>query len=199
MTRNINSSLLNQLYVDGDPTGNLKDIEPYYAIDLEFDSGNLRLWTGTGNRTIQSNTFLGTGSLLQINGIEEVSDLSAKGTTLTLSGLSSSIITNALTEDYQGRAATVYWGVLGTSSVVNVFSGFMDKMSIVDEGETSTVSLTVESKLIVLERASARRYTHASQQATVATEGYDESTDTIFKWVTRLADKQIPWGRQLDS
>ena len=75
----------------------------------------------------------------------------------------------------------------------------MNKMTIVDEGEMSTVSLTVESKLIVLERASARRYTHASHQATVATEGYSQSPDTIFKWVTRLADKQIPWGRQLDS
>ena len=197
MTRNINSSLLNLLYVNGDPTENLTDIEPYYAIDLAFDSGNLRLWTGTGNRTINSNTFLGTGSLLRIEGIEEVSDLSAKGTTLQLSGLSSTIVSTALTEDYQGRTATIYWGVLGTSSVVNLFSGFMDKMTITDHGDTSTISLTVESKLIVLERASARRYTHASHQATVATEGYSQSTDTIFKWVTRLADKQIPWGREL--
>lgn len=197
--RNVNTTLLNALYDGGNQVNDLKDIEPFYAVDMDFDSANLRIWTGVGNRTINGQTYQGTGSLLQIEGIEEVADLSAKGTTLTLSGLSSTVLSMALTEDYQGREATIYWGVLGVDNVVNVFSGYMDKMTIVDQGKSSSISLTVESKLIVLERANPRRYTHASHQATIATEGYDNSSDTIFKWVTRLADKQVPWGRQLDS
>ena len=56
MSRTINSSLLTAL------TGSV--VEPFYAVELFFDSETLRLWTGIGDRTINSNTYLGTGSLL---------------------------------------------------------------------------------------------------------------------------------------
>jgi len=138
---------------------------------------------------------LGTGSLLEIQGLEETGDLTAVGTNLTLSGLDSSIVTYALTNDYQGRLCRIYWGVLEVTSVVEVFSGFMDKMTIIDDGGTSSISMAVESRLITLERPNVRRYTDQSHQSTIATEGYSSSDDTFFKWVARLADKQIPWGR----
>ena len=73
-------------------------IEPFYAVDLAFETANVRLWTGYGDKTINSNTYTGSGSLLTIEGLEEASDLSARGTTLTLSGISSTILTYALTE-----------------------------------------------------------------------------------------------------
>jgi len=193
--RTIDSTLLNALYDGGDPTGDVKDIEPYYAVELQFEGATLRLWTGIGDRTINSNTYTGTGNLLEIQGLEETGDLTAVGTNLTLSGLDSSIVTYALTNDYQGRLCRIYWGVLGVSAVVEVFSGFMDKMTILDDGGTSSISMSVESRLITLERPNVRRYTDQSHQSTIATEGYSSSDDTFFKWVARLADKQIPWGR----
>lgn len=212
MSRTINSSLLNDLYLNDDPTGDLKDIEPFYAVELMFDDTDgdqytdagytgdraLRLWTGVGDRTISSETFLGTGSVLQISGLEEVADLSAKGATLTLSGLNSDIVSLALTEEYQGRLGKVYWGVKENVNVVELFSGFMDKMTIKDDGETSTITLTLESKLVTLERANIRRYTDKSHKAVIVTEDYDESTDTFFKWVAKLADRQIAWGQKAD-
>lgn len=210
MTRTINTSLLADLYNNDDPTGTLKDIEPFYAVELYFDDTDgdrwneaaytgdrtLRLWTGIGTRSISSETFQGTGALLEISGLEEVNDLSAKGATLTWSGLDSAILSYALTEDYQGRLGKVYWGVLENANVVELFSGYMDKMTITDDGETSTITLTLESKLISLERANVRRYTDKSHKATITTEDYDEATDTIFKWVSKLADQQISWGQK---
>ena len=212
MSRTINTSLLNDLYLNDDPTGDLKDIEPFYAVELMFDDTDgdqytdagytgdraLRLWTGVGSRSISSETFLGTGSVLQISGLEEVADLSAKGATLTLSGLNSDIVSLALTEEYQGRLGKVYWGVKENVNVVELFSGFMDKMTIQDDGETSTITLTLESKLVTLERANIRRYTDKSHKAVIVTEDYDESTDTFFKWVAKLADRQIAWGQKAD-
>ena len=212
MSRTINTSLLNDLYLNDDPTGDLKDIEPFYAVELMFDDTDgdqytdagytgdraLRLWTGVGDRTISSETFLGTGSVLQISGLEEVADLSAKGATLTLSGLDSDIVSLALTEEYQGRLGKVYWGAKENANVVELFSGFMDKMTIQDDGETSTITLTLESKLVTLERANIRRYTDKSHKAVIVTEDYDESTDTFFKWVAKLADRQIAWGQKAD-
>ena len=187
MARTIPSSLTSVL-------GN-SEIEPYYAADLDFPSGNLRLWTGFGNRTINSNTFTGSGDVMRIDGLEEAADLSSRGTTLTFSGIPFNLVNYALTEEYQGHLCQIFWGIKSVSDVVEVFSGYMDKMTIQDDGDAATIQLTVESRLITLERPNVRRYTQASHDAVIATEGYSNTTDTFFKWVTRLQDKQIPWGR----
>jgi len=188
MSRTVPAALLTAL--DGD------EIDVFYAVDLDFDSGNIRLWTGYGDKTINSNTYTGSGNLLTIDGLEEASDLSARGTTLTLNGLDSTIVTYALTEEYQGRLVTIYWGV--GNNTVEVFSGFMDKMTIQDSAEGATIQLTVESRLIVLERPNVRRYTRESH-AGVRTAKSLSGSDTFFDWVTKLQDKQIVWGRSTEN
>ena len=170
-------------------------IEPYYAVDLDFPSADLRLWTGYGDRTINSATYLGSGDLMKIDGLEEAADLSSRGTTLTFSGVPSNLVSYALTEHYQGHLCTVYWGLKSVSDVVEIFSGYMDQMTIQDDGESAVIQLSVESRLITLERPNIRRYTQASHDAVIGTEGYSNTTDTFFKWVTQLQDKQVPWGR----
>lgn len=184
MSRTVPAALLSALSGD--------EIEVFYAVDLAFDSGNMRLWTGYGDKTINSQTYTSTGNLLTIDGLEEASDLSARGTTLTLSGLDSTIVTYALTEEYQGRLVTIYWGV--GSETVEVFSGYMDKMTIQDAGDNATISLSVESRLITLERANVRRYTSESHAGVRTAKGLT-GADTFFDWVTKLQDKQIVWGR----
>ena len=68
------------------------EIEPFYAVDLNFDTSPLYLWTGYGDKTIGGTTYTGTGNLLNIEGLEEASDLSARGTKLSLTGLDLSLI-----------------------------------------------------------------------------------------------------------
>lgn len=85
-------------------------IEPYYAVELLFDAGAVRLWTGYGDKVIDGETYIGSGALLQISGLEEVADLSAKGASITLSGISSSIMSLALQEPYQGRTGRILFG-----------------------------------------------------------------------------------------
>lgn len=181
MARTVPSAILTAL---AQPT-----VQPFYAIELLFDTAPVRLWTGYGDRTIDGDTYTGSGGLLGISGLEEAGDLSAKGVTLTLSGISSSIISLALAEPYQGRSCRILFGVTNVNSFVEVFSGLMDVMTIEDSGETSSIALTVESKLVALERAVIRRYTHESQQALFA-------GDTFFSFVTDLQDKEIVWGRK---
>jgi len=184
MSRTVPAALLSALSND--------QIDVFYAVDLAFDSGNMRIWTGYGEKTISGQTYTGTGNLLTIDGLEEASDLSARGTTLTLSGLDSAIVSYALTEEYQGRLVTIYWGV--GSETVEVFSGYMDKMTIQDAGDNATISLSVESRLITLERANVRRYTSESHAGVRTAKGLT-GADTFFDWVTKLQDKQIVWGR----
>lgn len=181
MSRTIPSALLTAL--------SQPEVYPYYAIELNFDSGAIRLWTGYGDLTISSNTYTGGGNLLSISGLEEASDLSAKNITLSLSGVPSTLVTLALSESYQRRSCKVYFGTTDTSTPIEVFSGFMNTMTIEDSGETSTISLTVESKLIRLEKASNRRYSEENHVAR-------HSGDTFFSYVADLQDKEVIWGRE---
>lgn len=181
MSRSINSSLLTALSQD--------NLEPYLAIDLNFDTDPVYLWTGYGDKDIGSNTYLGAGHLLGVTGLEEVVDLAAKSLTITLSGMNSTILNMALTENYQRRSCTVQLGEMSTSETLVLFEGFMNTMAISDNGQESTIALSVESKLIGLEKSSNRRYTHDNHQAR-------HSGDTFFSYVADLADKEVVWGRE---
>jgi hypothetical protein len=167
-----------------------ESVELFYAIELNFSTAPVRLWTGFGNRTIGGQTYAGAGTLLSISGIEEVADLSAKGITLTLSGVDVSLVSLALQEPYQGRSARVLFGVAGVDDFVEVFAGLMDVMTLQEDGTSATIELTVESKLVTLQRPNIRRYTSESQKLRYP-------TDTFFDYVEQLQDKEIAWGRKI--
>ena len=178
------------------------EIQPFYAVEALFDDTDdtrwdevgytaenaIRLWTGYGDKTIATNTYTGSGNVMAISGLEEVADLAAKNITITLNGIDSELVSIALQEPYQRRLLRVYFGTDDTTTV-EIFSGFMNTMSIEDSGETSTITLTVESKLVALERASNRRYTQENHQAR-------NSGDTFFSFVTELQDRDVIWGRE---
>ena len=184
MTRSTPASLLTAL--------SQPEVLPFYAVEMVFDSAPVRFWTGYGDRTISGDTYIGTGNLLSITGLDEVNDLSAKSVTLQLSGVSSTLVSLALQEPYQRRVCKVYFGTTDTSTPIEVFSGLMDVMTIEDSGKTSVIKLTVESKLIRLETASNWRYTNESQKSRY-------SSDTFFAYVSNLQDRDIVWGREVSS
>lgn len=180
MTRSTPASLLTAL--------SQPEVQPFYAVEMDFDTAPVRFWTGYGDRTISGETYLGSGNLLSISGLDEVNDLSAKSITLQLSGMPTSLVSLALQEPYQNRECKVYFGTTDTTTPIEVFSGLMNVMTIEDSGETSVISLTVESKLIRLEKASNWRYTEGSHKARY-------SSDTFFNYVSDLQDKTLVWGR----
>lgn len=184
MTRSTPASLLTAL--------SQPEVLPFYAVEMLFDSAPVRFWTGYGNRTIGGDTYLGSGNLLSITGIDEVNDLSAKSITLQLSGVPASLVSLAIQEPYQNRACKIYFGTTDTTTPIEVFSGLMNVMTIEDSGQTSIISLTVESKLVRLEKASNWRYTEGSQQSR-------HSGDTFFSYVSNLQDRDIVWGREVSS
>lgn len=181
MSRLIPSNLLTALTQDV--------VQPYFAVELLFDTAPLRLWTGYGDRTINSLTFTGSGDLMGITGLDEVNDLSAKNATLTLTGIPSTLLSLALQEPYQRRKCNIYLGEQSVSDVVQVFSGMMNTMKIVDEAETSTIEMIVDSKMVELERASNWRYTDENHKSRYA-------GDTFFSYVQSIQDVQIAWGRK---
>jgi hypothetical protein len=166
-------------------------LTPFIAIEMDFDSGTLRLWNGYRDITIDGNTFIGSGTLLAISQVEETGEVSAKGVSITLSGISSEIISVALSEKYQNRTARIYLGAIadnGDISSYQLFAGRLDVMSIEDGGDTATVSVTAENRLIDLERPRIRRFTAEDQKSLYP-------SDLGLDYVNDLQDKTLDWGK----
>ena len=171
-------------------------VKPYYAVDLDFvDSNNnaapVYLWTGVGDLSVGGNTYLGLGGLLEISRTQETSDLSVQGTRITASGLDPIILAKAITNKYHGRDCTLYFGVLDDNNnptQVELFSGFMDVMTIQEDAESATIELTVENKLIKLEVPSNIRYTSAYQKS-------KHPGDLGLDYVEALQNRRILWGK----
>ena len=185
MSRDLTSTTLSSITDDV--------VYPFFAVELLFDGDNaVRMWTGQGTLTVAGEDYVGLGNLLDISAIEETAEMAVKGATLTLSGVPTELLSLALSEPYQGRVCNIYFGVTSEEALNQIFSGYMDQMNIVDGGETSTIELMVENRLIVLERARVARFTS----------GYQKSIypgDLGLDFVEDLQDKDIVWGRSSGS
>lgn len=191
-------------------------VEVFFAIELFFDTSTLRFWSGLGEVVLNGETYVGSGQMIQISSVDESLDVSAKGATLTLSGLPSDLLSLAIQEPYQGRKCKIYLGLKDASNefmqkedgdyilsetgafidisvseanvMAEIFSGYLDQMNIDEGPESSAISVYVESRLIDLERPRERRYTSESQKSRFP-------DDRGFDFVEDLQMKKFTWGR----
>lgn len=206
MTRDVSSAVLNAL---DDAV-----VYPFYAIELLFDGGNtLRMWTGQGTLTYNGVEYYGTGRILTVDSVEETTEISAKGATLTLSAVPASVLSLALSEPYQGRKCNIFFGMFARGNLLTesnvfilqedgskifleaqetgltqIFSGYMDQMNIEEGPNATTMSLTVENKLVDLERVRVARFTSAYQKSKYP-------ADKGLDFIEDLQDKNIVWGK----
>tara|TARA_R110001632_G_scaffold9645_1_gene36787 strand:- start:3380 stop:3964 length:585 start_codon:yes stop_codon:yes gene_type:complete len=194
MSRDLSSAIVSAISADV--------FRPFFTVDLMFDTGSvtygsttvtsapLYLWTGHGTQVINGISYVGTGQFLEISAFEETAEIAARNATLTLSGIPSDLLALALATPYQGRECIIKFGATDdlTDRAV-VFSGYMDQMKILESGDTSRIALTVESRLIDLERARVKRYTSENQKAKFP-------GDLAFDFVNSLQDQEIFWGRR---
>lgn len=167
------------------------ELSPFVGVELFFDSGVLRFWNGYADISVDGAQFVGSGNLMTISGIDESPEIAARGVEMVLSGISTDLISIALRENYQNRLVRIYVGTIAsdlTTSGYVVFAGRMDVMSIEENGETSTISLTAENRLIDLERPRSRRYTAEDQKNLYP-------GDLGLDYVNDLQDKTLDWGR----
>lgn len=158
-----------------------------------LDSGPLRVWSGYGNLTIGSNTYLGVGQLLAFSGLEETLDLRATGFSVILNGIDNHALTIALNANYQNRDITLYMGFNDSDGTLIdtpfiLARGRMDVMSIEEGADSSSIVIQCESRLIDFERPRRRLYTDEDQRR-------DHPTDTGFSLVKGIQDINITWGR----
>ena len=165
----------------------------FFAIKAEFDTDDILVWSGIDDIVINSETYLGAGSLLSVSSTEENSELKSNGMAVSLSGMDSTIVNYALTENYQNRPITLFMGYVmgGTNEVagtLTAFKGRMTSLIINDSPEGSRVTIDSENRLVDLDRPSNLRYTKESQN-------FLHSGDTSLNRVASLQDKIILWGK----
>tara|TARA_R100000655_G_scaffold77938_1_gene117263 strand:- start:5011 stop:5658 length:648 start_codon:yes stop_codon:yes gene_type:complete len=184
----IDTSLVNRLGQDHS--------DLFYAVKMEFDSGTLRFWSGTGDFVLDTGasnadeTYTGAGSLLTVSAIEDDTEATSKGMSLSLSGMNSTVNNYALTEEYQNRPITVYLGFMNGGEAVGklvMFKGRMMNMTINDGPSSSTITLEAENRLLDLEKPSNYRYTKETQNELFA-------GDLGLNFVEVLQNAQLNWG-----
>lgn len=188
MTRTVTSAVVAEVT----KTGPNNVVRPIIMVDLDFASGAVRLWNGIGNISYGGNTFLGSGDLGSMAGIEETNELKASGVSMSLSGIPSDMISTALAEQYQGRTARIYIGFMNEGDqlvdVLPIFLGRLDVMAIDEGAETATITVSAENVLVALERPNERRYTAEDQRIQFP-------DDKGFDFVVSLQEKEVVWGQ----
>lgn len=185
----IDSAITNRLGADHQ--------ELFFAVKAEFDTDDILVWTGKDDITINSETYSGAGSLISISSVEDSRELKSSGVQVGISGMDSTVLNYALTENYQNRIITILMGyVMGGSNEVAgtivIFKGRMMTMTINDDPNGASITIDAENRLIDLDRPSNLRYTKESQE-------FLFTGDTGFKNVNDIQDKEIVWGRQSSS
>ena len=171
-------------------------IRPVFFFEGEYESGGspafLRLHTGIGTVSWDGKDWTGAGSLLSISPIRESRGLEAIAFSVQLSGLPASLRSIALQSFRKNRPGKVWLGFYDAAGalVVSPYAarrGRFDTATIARDGETMTIEVVYEDRLVELERARERRYTHEDQQIRLA-------GDRGFEQVPQLQDAADVWG-----
>ena len=163
-----------------------------FFVEINFKSGPVNLWSGVGEFSWDSKTWLGAGQLLNITPAKETIGVTATGLTITLDGVDPTFIALALNEAKQNKSVRCYFGFLDSSGNIIInpyqfFSGLVNYI-VVSEGEkVATISVTAENDLIKLQRPRIRRYTDADHQA-------EFPGDLGFQHIASLQEWNGFWG-----
>lgn len=195
MSRNLDSTLAAS-YAAG-------TVMPINLAMITFGSGPKFCWSGPGPLVWTppslgySCTFLGIGSLGQVSGYSEGVDVRASGVTVQLSGIDPVLLSECLNDIQVGATARLWkgnWqqgagGVGGSLLGVPYqwFRGQVDKPAFQIGAEALTIALSLESRIVDLQRASNRRYTNADQRLSYP-------TDSGFSWVEMQIQAAWIWG-----
>lgn len=191
-------------------------------VELNYDSGTIRVHDGVGPLTISSLllmedgdnllteisdnlatedasvTFLGVGQLGNIEAVEENIEVIARSVNLTVSGIDPALLTEALAEQYQNRTVTIYLAMLNPSSGQIIASpeiiweGRMNQQTITLSKGEATIQISCEHRLRSEPRIA--RYTDADQRQVFPADRFFDLTHTIEGFVSKWGARDVGFG-----
>jgi hypothetical protein len=165
----------------------------FLAVDFDFPSGRIRLWTGWGDITINGNTFTGVGTLGEVSATPDRSQLVAERKSYKLSGVDPSLVPESDIDDCFGRSVIEYFGFLTESGQLVAtpeinWEGRIDGINRLDSAEPY-IQVQAENRMVLLDRPNGWRYTHEHQQQFFA-------GDDGLKLIPSTITAEITWGGQ---
>lgn len=160
---------------------------------LDWPSGAVRLWTGNGSISWNGQTWVGAGKFGNIDRVSDSIDKSDVGIDLTLNYLDDALRNEVNTTTPTGRAASVYLALMNTSTAqvtdaYEIFTGFVDRIEIVDGGSSGAISVRLASELAMLQRSRYFTLSDAHQQ-------FLFTGDKGCEFASKM-DETIYWGRK---
>lgn len=142
-------------------------------------------------------TFTGLGWLVKLSSIPATNKVQAQNITLALSGIPSTLVSEAINQVRITGTATIFLGFYNSSGAlledpIQVFAGGLDVPTLSDGGDTCTLSITCENPLLSLNLAPNRRFDDADQQI------YHPG-DLGLSFVDALAGLQLFWPAPANS
>lgn len=166
----------------------------FVAVDFDMPSGHIRVWSGVGDITIDSQVYTGVGDLGRVTIAPERVGLSLERKTYQLSGTDISLVPESEITNSFGRSVTEYFGFLdpvtfaisGTPEIN--WEGRIDATRRID-GPEPVVEINAEHRSITLDQVDGWRYTNEHQAQFY-------SGDTGFEEVVAIQQKEVMWGGQ---
>ena len=170
-----------------------EQLRPAIFVQANFVSGPLYVWTGIVPTTWNGQTWTGVGNLGSISTIEEGTDVLARGMTLNFGGFDPTLLSEVLGEFQVGLPVTVWLGLYDATGVlipdpIVSFAGRMDQPTVQSDGQTATITINCENRLIDLNTPVDRRYTDQDQKL-------DYPSDRGLEFVNSIQEVNIWWGR----
>lgn len=179
-------------------------------VKLEFDTGTVYVHNGLGTYNWDGQNWLGLGNLASISSIEEGSDISPYGVTLSVSSIDASFAEQALEQNYYQRPVTIYLGVLNendefvqesvpanTKNPIQMWTGHIDQMSLTvgaDGGDK--ISIQCESSLSLFARSRNLVFSNAWQQERYPDVDGQGTPDRFFNLLHLIEGVKIGWKQQ---
>lgn len=169
-----------------------KVVPSLFLARLDFPTTPLYVHNGIWKIPFGGNTYIGIYDYAMLDIIEENVENRPADIVMGIKRVPKKIIDPAITENFHGRAAYVYYAVaskmgLPISTPVEIWRGTMDYLELKLNDDGLQYSMTCKSAMSSWARTKVRRVTDANQQKRFP-------GDTAMKWLTTLEEKSVIWG-----
>ncbi len=89
---------------------------------LTLATGAAHVWSGVGTISYGGNSYLGVGSFGTVGEISEGSEARAAGTSISLSGIDTTLLGDTLNDIQIGAAATIWLATFSAGAIVAAYS-----------------------------------------------------------------------------
>ena len=182
MSRSVSSTNLTEI--------NASHLHEVVLVKMEFDTPAYA-HSGIGTISYDGNDYLGVGDFGSISNTTESEQLRPNSLTLQLSGVDSTLLTEALDSGNYGDVVTLYVGYRQDDGTLVddpwlLWRGTFDYASI-SRGADNVVSIVVQHDLAVLDEVNGGRYTDEDQQSKF-------TGDVGLEFIADMANLTLVWG-----